>query len=347
MPRHGITYNDIANAAAKLLADNKTVTVSNIREVTQTGSLSTIASHLRRWRTQQTQQGQSLLKSELPEALTHALQGLWSAVTAEANEKIEFATNKCTEETAAAHKKTQQLAEKCQQWLEKHEQLNNEHNDLTERHKKLIKQRVDCEQQLALIQNEKKSLQQHIEDKQQHIDELNHLHQQTQTNYEHYQEQMKEQRDAEQQQFTNQMSLLQQSNGQLLQEKNILNQQLLAQQQQNQTLLSNNMKFTTSLAKLEQENQALEKTLEQHLKLEKSHKILEELNIEQRFEIKLLNQKQKTEEKLKQDLIEKINTIEHDNKELKAINNLQKQQILINNKKISELNEQLYAAETT
>jgi hypothetical protein len=52
MARYGVTYEKVASTAAELLASDITPTVDRVRSLLGTGSKSTIAKHLKRWRVQ-------------------------------------------------------------------------------------------------------------------------------------------------------------------------------------------------------------------------------------------------------------------------------------------------------
>ena len=53
MARPGITYNDVVKAAIEISAKGTLPTIDNIRLLLGTGSSSTIAPHLRTWKSKQ------------------------------------------------------------------------------------------------------------------------------------------------------------------------------------------------------------------------------------------------------------------------------------------------------
>ena len=88
MARLGISYDDVAAAAASLHIAQKSITVDSIREALgSTGSKSTIAPLLKRWRTLQQNAGEAL-PSSLPPALLQAVTAINTQVQADADARI-------------------------------------------------------------------------------------------------------------------------------------------------------------------------------------------------------------------------------------------------------------------
>lgn len=53
MPKYGITYSDVANAAKQLKKSNHGITIDNVRHFLGTGSKTTISRYLRVWKAKQ------------------------------------------------------------------------------------------------------------------------------------------------------------------------------------------------------------------------------------------------------------------------------------------------------
>ena len=88
MARLGITYDDVAEAAVRLHIAHKSITVDSIREALgSTGSKSTIAPLLKRWRAVQHNAGEAL-PSSLPPALLQAVTAINAQVQADADARI-------------------------------------------------------------------------------------------------------------------------------------------------------------------------------------------------------------------------------------------------------------------
>lgn len=73
MARTGVTYSEIAEAAAQIEGRGQAATVDSVRQFLCTGSRTTIANHLRAWKSQQT----SADISGIPQELVAMVKGLW------------------------------------------------------------------------------------------------------------------------------------------------------------------------------------------------------------------------------------------------------------------------------
>ena len=85
MSRTGISYHDVANAAAKVQGYNENPTVDRIREILGTGSKSTIARHLKDWKANN---GPIANAKGLPPELIAIVTGLWERIQRSAEEEI-------------------------------------------------------------------------------------------------------------------------------------------------------------------------------------------------------------------------------------------------------------------
>lgn len=109
MARAGILYSDVAKAAAKLAADGKNPTVDSVREALGgTGSKSTIAPLLKRWKTEHQEQ---VVQAEagLPPSLLTAVKGLHQHMQAEFAQQLEEAKRRHAETLHAAAEREQKL----------------------------------------------------------------------------------------------------------------------------------------------------------------------------------------------------------------------------------------------
>lgn len=89
MARPGVTYKEISQAAAQIMGQGKAPTIEQIRHILGTGSSSTIAMHLRTWKTQQQRLDSSPTKEQLPHELTAMMKGLWQRVLAHAETRVD------------------------------------------------------------------------------------------------------------------------------------------------------------------------------------------------------------------------------------------------------------------
>ena len=84
MARTGVTYAEIAVAAAQINGNGQAPTVDAVRQILGTGSRTTIANHLKTWKSQQPQSNSDGLP---PELLSH-IKGLWEQLNTVADSRI-------------------------------------------------------------------------------------------------------------------------------------------------------------------------------------------------------------------------------------------------------------------
>lgn len=185
MGRVGIEYEDVANAAHQLQGKELNLTVDNIRSVLGTGSKSTIAAHLRAWKSQQ-----GIIQASdttIPAELLSLVKGLWERIRETANNQIseyrnEFSTEvkKIQEQLSQSQQQNtflesqiHELEEKLHQQTELAEQLQDrlivEHQDKV----KMVERAAAFESQQHNSRAE--------------IERLHKLLRQVQNNLEHYQ----------------------------------------------------------------------------------------------------------------------------------------------------------------
>lgn len=199
MPRIGITYLDVAQAATKLIEQNINPTIEEIRKALRTGSNSTINRHLRLWREKQGNQIEA--EKGLPETLLIAVKGIYSAIQEEATHKI------LTIETETKNKLTDFKIQV--------DQLTHQNNILKQNNfalERKINEDQILEVELQKIINnlnqkidnktsENQFLQKRIDDKNSEIERITQQLKHAQHNLEHYREAIKQERDAEKQRY--------------------------------------------------------------------------------------------------------------------------------------------------
>lgn len=199
MPRIGITYLDVAQAATKLIEQNINPTIEEIRKALRTGSNSTINRHLRLWREKQGNQIEA--EKGLPETLLIAVKGIYSAIQEEATHKI------LTIETETKNKLTDFKIQV--------DQLTHQNNILKQNNfaleRKINEDQIQEVELQKIINNlnqkidnktsENQFLQKRIDDKNSEIERITQQLKHAQHNLEHYREAIKQERDAEKQRY--------------------------------------------------------------------------------------------------------------------------------------------------
>ncbi len=194
MARAGITYSEVATAAARLAAAGKNPTVDTVREaIGGTGSKSTIAPMLKRWKAEHQEQ---VVAHDigLPADLLQAVKGLYEHLQQEAALKVQTAQDAlasaqrdftaqlkaATENAAALLKERDTLQSLLTQERARSDQL-------TESNRTLQVARVKAEMEAS-------GLAQRLADRQGEVESLSRQLEQTRTQFEHYQEAVAAQR---------------------------------------------------------------------------------------------------------------------------------------------------------
>ncbi|MXS77399.1 hypothetical protein ABF87_05375 [Nitrosomonas sp. JL21] len=199
MARAGITYSEVATAAARLSAEGKNPTVDTVREaIGGTGSKSTIAPMLKRWKAEHQEQVFAH-DAGLPADLLQAVKGLYEHLQQDADQKVQAAQSAlaaaqrdfaaqlkmATDNAAALAKERDTL-----QSLLTQERVQND--QLTESNRAY---QVAC----VKAEMEATGLAQRLADRQNEVESLNRQLEQTRTQFEHYQEAIAAQRAEERQ----------------------------------------------------------------------------------------------------------------------------------------------------
>lgn len=235
MARLGVTYAEIADAATQLTGQNLPPTIERIRSILGTGSSTTIANHLKQWKEAQESTGNAR-KENLPQELVAIVKGLWERIA-----------NQTEIETSALQEAHQATVSDLQEELQKYKTNNQRWQKLYDQwmaeKNKLDDDKLTLEQALNFSQKENHSLQtkqdallQQLQDKQDRIAELNHLHQQTQSNLEHYRESVLAQQLLDQQQHEKEINALQANIKTMGDKTSRQDEKILTLQQENQSI---------------------------------------------------------------------------------------------------------------
>ena len=126
MPRIGVTFDDVAQAATKLLSTGDSPSVLKVREVLGTGSNSTIAEHLKQWRQQKGEQRTIALPDGIPKELLPPLETLWHIANEQADQR--YITYREQSEL-----KIEQLTTERDTWLVQYQQLESSITEIKQR----------------------------------------------------------------------------------------------------------------------------------------------------------------------------------------------------------------------
>lgn len=206
MARPGVTYQDIAKAATKLMEQNTRPSIEAVRRELGTGSNSTINRHLREW---QAKQGNQIeLEQGLPETLLIAVRGLYEAMGDDAKRK--YAQVEAENNQLVANFKI-----KIEALESSHGALNQEkialENKLAQTHEEssaLQRQLDNLKKERDIQTADNHLLTERLSDKQSEIERLTQLLKHTQSNLDHYRETMRQERLSDRQAFEEKIAAL-------------------------------------------------------------------------------------------------------------------------------------------
>jgi hypothetical protein len=192
MARSGVTFSDVDGAARYLQGMSKNITVDAVRERLGTGSRTTLTEHLKRWRSMQVDG-----EGKLPQPLLELISGLWEALQAQAEKRIQEQRVVFNQEITELKTQLQAAAQTENQSKQKLHQL---------------QETVDTEQRLKLALEKELRLTEKARDKLDILHQaavkqsenaknenkrLHQLTEQIQTNLEHYQQAVQQQQLAQ------------------------------------------------------------------------------------------------------------------------------------------------------
>ena len=211
MARAGILYSDVAKAATKLIGkEGKNPTVDSVRDALGgTGSKSTIAPFLRRWKAEH--QGEiAQAEAGLPPTLLVAVKGLHQHMQAEFAEQLDQAKQQQAEALRAAAEREQQLRTELDTVLATTAALKDELASTREVLSQL-QEATTPSVALATAQADNAGLQQRLADRAAETAALDRQLSQARTQFEHYQEATATQRTEERQGYEQRIARFEQN----------------------------------------------------------------------------------------------------------------------------------------
>lgn len=204
MGRPGVTYREVANAANELSAQGKNPTIEQVRLLLGSGSSSTLAVHLRQWKSEQGEAESALRKENIPQELISVIKGLWERVITTADEKIAAVEEASQKEIDDIRTMLSERDTELKELTQRFDQLQQTHQTLTNDNLVLQSAVNSIQKENATLASQYENAQQQIAEKTAHNQELANLHTQSQKNLEHYREATREQRILDQQRYEQQ-----------------------------------------------------------------------------------------------------------------------------------------------
>jgi len=209
MARSGITYLDVATTAEKLKNKGIIPTIDRIREVLGTGSKTTLAHHLKRWKSITPEENEY---QTIPSELIQSVKNLNEQIQARAQQQME-------EQKQRSQKEVEQLLQQLNQERENIGVLKRNILNLEANSNKLANQIGALEKLLAGSKQinidltiEKNELIIRLQEKTEQTVALKEQLKSVEKNSDHYREMLNQQRSEEKIQFVRQVELLQQEN---------------------------------------------------------------------------------------------------------------------------------------
>lgn len=201
MARAGVTYQEVAEVATSLVGQGKNPTVEQIRITLGTGSSTTIANHLRQWRSKQEANTLLALKENIPTELLAAIKGLWERLVNHSEAEIHTIQQATQQAMTDLQLDVDKYKLNNQRWQKMFEQWQQEKAQLESDLIHAQEAIKSAHQEAAAWRASEEGFHRQLQEKQERIEELHKLHQQTQANLEHYRESTREQRLLDEEKF--------------------------------------------------------------------------------------------------------------------------------------------------
>lgn len=210
MARAGILYSQVAQSAAKLAAEGKNPTVDSVREALGgTGSKSTIAPMLKRWKSEH-QETVAEAELGLPAELVHAVKGVYDKLQADLAQQLESARENHQQEQEAMAERLKQATVDARALTDERYHLEHDLAQLKAIHDRLQKDHHAADVALTAAQTENAGMQQRLADRAAEVHSLTQQLTQARVQFEHFQETTARQRTEERQAFEQRIARLEQ-----------------------------------------------------------------------------------------------------------------------------------------
>ena len=197
MARTGVTYIDIAKAAQVIKSHNQEPTVDRVREHLGTGSKSTIAPLLKRWRSENTG---AASPEGLPKELITSVKSLYEQVQSMADQKIEQAQTKFNTASEEQKNKLDEINDTFKQLTSSHDELKQKLKT-TEEEKDTVKLTLDeLNTRATRTEIERDEFRFRVDELKSTIEELKQENCDVRDHFEHYQQRVAEDRQQEREQ---------------------------------------------------------------------------------------------------------------------------------------------------
>ncbi|CAN5400651.1 hypothetical protein BH10PSE19_BH10PSE19_01700 [soil metagenome] len=183
MSRLGISYQDVAEAADKLLLQHESPTMENVRQyLGGTGSFTTLSKYLNTWRSKRLMATVKVDPNRIipPDQVSLAVQGVWEQLTSQANQQIETLKQETQAQITSLFTEKQQFEEEKSNLQKLLEAANLKINHLSTDKTLLQKELTELLRQHELLQQDCRRLEQQLQQAQQakiaHVTDIQHIY---------------------------------------------------------------------------------------------------------------------------------------------------------------------------
>lgn len=198
MARAGVTYHDVAKAAEAIKNQGHEPTVDRVRERLGTGSKSTIAPLLKRWRSQN---GEAADTSGLPNDLVEVVRSLHERVQQMANHRIEQTRQEFEALNEELRKELTNANSNIAQLTARQQDLDDQIARITEEKSLRGKSLEDARFSLAKVESQRDEALARTNDLKESVNELKQENRDIRDHFEHYQQRTANDRQQEREQF--------------------------------------------------------------------------------------------------------------------------------------------------
>ena len=197
MARAGVTYHDIAKAAEAIKTHGQEPTVDRVREHLGTGSKSTIAPLLKRWRSDN---GEAAAVSALPNDLVEVVKSLHERVQQMADHRIEQARQEYEALNEELHKELTHANNTIAQLTARQQDLENQTEQLSKEKSEQSRSLEDARVSLAKAESQRDEAVTRTNDLKKSVSELKQENRDIRDHFEHYQQRNADDRQQEREQ---------------------------------------------------------------------------------------------------------------------------------------------------
>jgi transketolase len=164
MARHGIGYEDVAQAAQKCVDNGLTPTHEHVRQIIGSGSNNTIGKYLRQWKVSQSSTTLAAAKAVVPEEISLLLKNLWEQLVGQAEKNVAVVEDDYMRQLNDMTRDYEKYKTNNRRWQQLHQQWTKEKENLTAEKIQLQKILETLQEKYSQLRTKNAMLMQQIKD---------------------------------------------------------------------------------------------------------------------------------------------------------------------------------------